>query len=445
MTIMMALLRFASVVLLLVTLVYADDYYGDDYEDQSCAADGTCGSGCEDKEKNCEFWAEQGECQNNAVYMKATCPKSCDLCGKGQPSLGLDDIEPADDEFGVAQVYDTGRIQDIEKATLDMKAYFRKLREDPETTTKMLEILDNCKNKHESCAFWKVIGECEENPQYMKMDCSAICQTCDFLSIDTRCPLDPEAPQAWGPGDLDKFFVNITTLPEFQKFEPHVISRPDYINGDTEETADYQIGPWVATLDNFLTIEETERLIQLGHEEGYERSSDVGKMKFDGTFEPNVNDGRTSKNAWCQHECYNDTVAQQVIGKITEITNLPEENSEFLQLLRYEEGQYYRTHHDYIEFQKERQAGVRILTIFLYLNDVEEGGGTNFPHLRPKVTVNPKRGRALIWPSVLDENPDDIDSRTHHQALAVEKGLKYGANAWVHMRDFKTPNRNNCQ
>jgi prolyl 4-hydroxylase len=284
-----------------------------------------------------------------------------------------------------------------------------------------------------------------QNPVYMKVQCAPICQTCDFLTIEKRCPLDPDAPNAWGPGDLNEFFVNITTLPQFQKYEPIVISRPDYVNGDTEETADYQLGPWVAVLDNFVTAEEADRLIQLGREEGYQRSSDVGKINFDGTTESNINDGRTSKNAWCQNKCYNDTVAKQLVAKITDITHLPEENSEFLQLLSYTAGQYYRTHHDYIPHLRDRQAGVRLLTIFLYLNDVEEGGGTFFPMLSPPVTVFPKRGRALIWPSVLDEDPNAKDGRTLHSALVVEKGLKYGANAWIHMRDFKTPNLNGCE
>jgi len=42
--------------------------------------------------------------------------------------------------------------------------------------------------------------------------------------------------------------------------------------------------------------------------------------------------------------------------------------------------------------------------------------------------VQPKRGRALIWPSVKDEAPDEKDGRTMHQALPVKKGVKYGAN-----------------
>jgi hypothetical protein len=59
--------------------------------------------------------------------------------------------------------------------------------------------------------------------------------------------------------------------------------------------------------------------------------------------------------------------------------------------------------------------------------------------------VMPKKGSALLWPSVLDENPDEKDVRTSHQALKVEAGIKYGANAWYHQRNFKEPNLNGCQ
>jgi prolyl 4-hydroxylase len=98
--------------------------------------------------------------------------------------------------------------------------------------------------------------------------------------------------------------------------------------------------------------------------------------------------------------------------------------------IRYEPGQYYRNHHDYINYGKDRQHGVRILTVFLYLNEVEAGGGTKFDKL--DITVTPKRGRALFWPSVLNSSPHDKDGRTSHEALPVEAGIKYGANAWFH-------------
>lgn len=69
------------------------------------------------------------------------------------------------------------------------------------------------------------------------------------------------------------------------------------------------------------------------------------------------------------------------------------------------------------------------MTIYLYLNDVEEGGGTHFHDVDQ--TVMPKRGRALLWPSVKDDDPNLKDPRTHHSAMPVIKGVKYGANVWV--------------
>ncbi len=91
-------------------------------------------------------------------------------------------------------------------------------------------------------------------------------------------------------------------------------------------------------------------------------------------------------------------------------------------------------------------CGVRILTLFIYLNDVEEGGGTSFPLVndRKGIVVQPKKGWAVLWPSVLDHAPESKDGRTEHEALPVLKGLKYGANAWIHSRDFKTAFAMNC-
>jgi len=46
--------------------------------------------------------------------------------------------------------------------------------------------------------------------------------------------------------------------------------------------------------------------------------------------------------------------------------------------------------------------GVRVYTFFVYLSDVEEGGGTKFNDLG--ITVTPKLGRAVLWPSVKDHD-----------------------------------------
>lgn len=290
--------------------------------------------------------------------------------------------------------------------------------------------------------------------------------------------MDPEAKDALQPGDLDKMFERIVTDPYYKQFEPVVLSRPDYAPGDTAETADYKIGLWLVMFDNMLSEAEADRMVELGGVRGYERSADVGVEKEDGTFTKNVNQGRTSTNAWCTDECYADPVAVTIMDRIANITGVPEPNSENLQLLRYEKDQYYQvknfvlrffvnqpptvlfrdgiishaqlifllpvfivclqTHNDYIEYQQSRPCGVRILTFYMYLNDVEEGGGTNFP--RVGSTVTPKKGRAVLWPSVFTDEPNTKDARSDHQAQPVIKGVKYGANAWIHQRDFKSAN-----
>jgi prolyl 4-hydroxylase len=239
------------------------------------------------------------------------------------------------------------------------------------------------------------------------------------------------------PGDLDKLFERMVT--SFDEYKPTIHAMPEPTSQSILK------GPWVVTLDNFLTLEECNRLIDLGAESGYLVSMDIGTKIFDGSYGALASKNRTSTNSWCTDECYEDTQTKEVMKKIERITAIPEANSEFLQLLRYATGQFYRTHHDLIPYQVTgRQQGARIITVFLYLNDVEQGGGTNFPKLS-NLTIMPKQGRALIWPSVLSEDPNIKDPRTVHQALPVEKGVKYGANAWLHQRDYKEAVERDCQ
>lgn len=73
---------------------------------------------------------------------------------------------------------------------------------------------------------------------------------------------------------------------------------------------------------------------------------------------------------------------------------------------------------------------------------MEEGGETAFPQLG--IAVRPKRGRAVLWPSTLDHNLEEVDSRTVHEARPVRKGLKLAANSWIHLYDYQKPNLWGC-
>ena len=132
--------------------------------------------------------------------------------------------------------------------------------------------------------------------------------------------------------------------------------------------------------------------------------------------------------------------------RIEQVSGVPQDNYESLQLLQYEVGQYYKTHHD-MSAAREYPDGPRILTFFLYLSDVDEGGKTNFPRAGPDggIKVRPVKGSAVLWPSVLNEDPIEMDQRTYHAALPVIKGNKYAANHWLHSGNFRKAHLWGCR
>lgn len=356
---------------------------------------------------------------NQAVLSEELCIGTDGVCN-GEPNSN--DLFEISARYGKEQVADG----DFKVKTLEhIREVNTYMIEKVFKEEKFVRVKDECQNRHELCAFWAAVGECDVNPKYMTVTCAPSCFSCEKIDFDYRCPRNHDLEDVFKPGDLNKMFERIVYGEEFASLNTTVLSSP---NEDKTK-------PWVIIIDDFLTKKEVDTLIHYGEKEGYERSSDVGKKKFDGTYDSKQSSSRTSENSWCKSVCYEDPVVMQAIQKIEKITGIPDKNAEHLQLLRYYEGQYYKTHHDFITFHVNRNVGPRILTAFLYLNDVEQGGGTNFPNL--DLTVMPKMGRVLIWPSVLDSNLNESDSQTYHQALPVEKGVKFGANAWLHLRPFK--------
>lgn len=369
-------------------------------------------------------------CKNNMEISRSKCPKTCLLCDNFHDGYvhNMYSEEPQQVAPGPDKAATIQRIQQTDDYM------FNEIYGD----TSVKDTKYNCLNRNALCSFWAAKGECEANPPYMEFQCAPACFSCQKLDFEHRCPFNETAKNTWQPGSLDQMFRRIVV--DFSTYEPRVLSAPKEYWSQIQQ--DQRDGPWIVVLDKFLTEEECQTLIDLGSKKGYEISRDVGSKKFDGTYDAITSKDRTSSNAWCTDDCYEHPVTKRVHERIENITNIPETNYEFLQLLEYEVGEFYGRHHDYIPHHIKRDQGVRILTVFLYLNDVEEGGGTHFSAL--DITVQPKRGAALIWPSVKNDHPHISDPRTDHQALPVGKGLKYGANAWVHQRDFKTPFTKSC-
>jgi prolyl 4-hydroxylase len=145
---------------------------------------------------------------------------------------------------------------------------------------------------------------------------------------------------------------------------------------------------------------------------------------------------------FCTDECLDDPTQAAMVSNAELLLGMNQTHFEYTQLLRYEENQYYQIHNDFISSHLNMPMGPRILTLFVYLSGVEEGGGTHFPELN--VTVEAKPGRAVLWPSVYSDEPRTNDPRSDHEALPVIRGRKYGCNIWAHARDYKASFARDC-
>lgn len=309
-------------------------------------------------------------------------------------------------------------------------------------------------------------GECDRSPGWMIVHCPRSCNACELQDHNLRCKrenLDMDPEPVWQPGDLDELFQSLPK--QFPEFNPTVLSSPD--NG----------GAWLMRFDNFIKPEEAARLIEINKQK-FEKSTNQGETNEYGEMQKVMSQTRTSSNAWCQWECEDDPLVVSIYDRIANVTGVPRVNYESFQVLQYDIGQFYSVHHD-DSGGDQGPAGPRILTFFLYLSDVEEGGETDFPNLG--VRVAPKAGSAILWPSMKNDNPHESDPQTvmlsirttsphplpkahththtpkhnrlrenttpnkqEHQAMPVKKGLKYAANAWIHLYNYKVPNLWGC-
>ena len=112
-----------------------------------------------------------------------------------------------------------------------------------------------CRNQHEDCTFWAASGECEKNPTYM--------------DVRHRCPIGPDNPSIWGPGDLDAMMERVVDdadgTGEFARYRPRALSRPaTRRDGTAAAGVEGDGGPWVVVLEDFVSSEEADRLVEIG-------------------------------------------------------------------------------------------------------------------------------------------------------------------------------------
>ncbi|KAI9599044.1 hypothetical protein BDF19DRAFT_113729 [Syncephalis fuscata] len=144
-------------------------------------------------------------------------------------------------------------------------------------------------------------------------------------------------------------------------------------------------------------------------------------------------DVRTSTTSWITYDT--DAVTHCIQERVQQFTSIPAEDIEALQVIRYQPGQQYKPHYDFMREDDmlmfddwSRIKGQRWATMIVYLNAPQAGGATIFPRLN--LAFPPVKNSAIFW---LNLGRDGLeDWRTEHAGEPVQGGEKWAMNIWPH-------------
>lgn len=133
-------------------------------------------------------------------------------------------------------------------------------------------------------------------------------------------------------------------------------------------------------------------------------------------------------------------VVQSIRGMIAYLVDIELSHGEPLQAQRYLPGQEFKLHCDWFrpdspDYEKfcAMSGGQRTWTAMAYLNDVERGGETVFPHA--DLIITPQEGDLIIWNN-LKANGEG-EPKTGHHAKPVLAGEKHVITQWFRERPWK--------
>jgi prolyl 4-hydroxylase len=133
-----------------------------------------------------------------------------------------------------------------------------------------------------------------------------------------------------------------------------------------------------------------------------------------------------------------DPFVRKIQRRFDDLLGIPGEYGETIQGQRYLPGQEFRSHCDWFHTEADywdkeaARGGQRSWTAMVFLNDVEEGGMTDFKALG--FSIQPTTGVLLTWNNA---NPKgEVNKWTLHAATPVVKGSKYIITKWYRTRKW---------
>lgn len=218
----------------------------------------------------------------------------------------------------------------------------------------------------------------------------------------------------------------VTAIPQPISIEwPSVIRAGSRPNLDRDVQVMFSLDhPRVVLFQNFLSAAECDELIRLSRDRmqaSHVIDMDSGNTRADA--------GRTSSGtAFARGE---SPLIERIERRIEALLQWPYERGEALQILRYEVGQEYKPHYDYVDPTQPGAApflargGQRVASLVMYLNTPQDGGGTNFPDVGFEIAAH--KGCAVYFSY---DRPHPM-TRSRHGGMPVRAGEKWVATKWL--------------
>ncbi|MDE8654135.1 prolyl hydroxylase family protein [Novosphingobium album (ex Liu et al. 2023)] len=131
-----------------------------------------------------------------------------------------------------------------------------------------------------------------------------------------------------------------------------------------------------------------------------------------------------------------DGIVRSIERRLSDLIGIDLAWSETVQGQRYLPGQEFRAHCDWFDTEaaywpsEVARGGQRSWTAMAYLNDVEDGGVTEFPRIG--VSIPPQAGSLILWNNATPDGAPNLE--TLHAALPVKAGVKYVITKWFRTR-----------
>ena len=136
-----------------------------------------------------------------------------------------------------------------------------------------------------------------------------------------------------------------------------------------------------------------------------------------------VRDPIRSSDGATLHWLIEDPAIHAINRRIAAASATDAAQGEAAQVLRYQPGQQYRPHFDFVRAAPNQ----RVLTALVWLNHDYKGGETVFP--RAGLKLKPRKGDAVVFRNALPGG--EVDPLTEHAGLAVTRGTKFLYSRWI--------------